>query len=163
LGNKDFDEAYKIGKNSLYATLVIWVVYFVLSAAFVIPITSGMNVNLQGTSILAMFIYIFIHLFRFISWNLTTYIICCGGVMKYLFWQEVVSTSYFILIYFLAPLIPANLFLVYFLITIPYIVICVICFIIFKRKKWMQSVSNDASLMEIIEEVNRQQDSSIEM
>lgn len=143
LGESDFDNAYKIGKYSLYSNVVIWLVYFALSLAFSPLIIKGMSVDIQQFALLSMVLYITMHLFRFLSWNLISYILCWGGELKLLLWQEVASTIYLIIFYFVAPYLPSNIFLIYFIITFPTILQTIMGLIMFKRKKWMKNLTNN--------------------
>jgi Na+-driven multidrug efflux pump len=143
LGREQYDEAYIHGKYSLYATLIIWFVYLVVSLALLIPIRSGMHIELQSTAFVAILLYVFTHLFRFLVWNLGSYILCWGGKVKILFWIETCSTIYIILIYCLANFIPNNLYLIYLLVALDSIIKLPILLWLFKRKKWLKNVSLD--------------------
>lgn len=141
LGEGNFDETYKIGKYSLYSTVVIWFLYFALSFALSIPLIKGMSMDTQSGALIALVLYVGMHFFRFLSWNLIAYILCWGGELKILIWQEVVATGYYIGLYFLAPLLPVNIYLTYVLITIPVVAQTILGLIIFKRKNWMKKIS----------------------
>lgn len=142
LGQSKFDETYKIGKYSIYANFVIWFIYFILSIAFFIPIKSGMSIDIQSQVFLSLVLYITLHLFRFISWNIFSYIVCWGGKVKLIFWQEVVITFYFLILYLIASYLPSNIFFIYFLIFIPPFVQTILGFIVFKKKDWMHALTN---------------------
>ncbi len=142
LGEGNFNLAFKHGKYSLYSTIVIWFAYFVLCSAFIIPIITGMNIELRDTALISMFLYITIHLFRFLSWNLLSYILTWGGELKLILWQEVIFSLYFVLFYLIANLIPANIYLIYLIISIPPIFQTILGVFIFLRKKWMKKLSD---------------------
>lgn len=150
LGKGNFDEAYKNGKNSLYATCVIWFLYFVSSLIFAFPLLKGMNSDIQVLALTALILYVFMHLFRFLSWNLSSYILCWGGELKILFWQEVFAAVYYLVFYFIAELLPVNLYLIYFIITLPPIMQTIIDLIIFKRKKWMKKLSDEMNIKVVV-------------
>lgn len=90
------------------------------------------------------------HLFRFLSWNLISYILCWGGELKILIWQEVVATTYYIGLYFLAPFLPVNIYLTYALITLPVIAQTILGLVIFKRKNWMKKLSEDNKIKVVV-------------
>ena len=143
LGEGKFEETYKIGKYSLLASVVIWSVYFLLSISLGSFIIEGMSIDIRDSAYIAIILYVVMHLFRFISWNLISYILCWGGEMKILVWQEVISTFYFIVIYLLSKFIPQNIYLIYGLITMPVIAQTILGLIIFKRKNWMKKLSQE--------------------
>jgi Na+-driven multidrug efflux pump len=146
LGEGNFDEAYKDGEYSLYSTLIIWFAYFILSLIFSYPIINGMSSDIKSYALLSMILYVTMHLFRFLSWNLISYILCWGGELKILVWQEVFVTIYFIVFYFIGKYLPQNIYLSYGIITIPVIFQTILGYCIFRRKKWMKKLSNDEDI-----------------
>jgi uncharacterized repeat protein (TIGR02543 family) len=148
LGEGDFDEAYKDGVYSLYSTVIIWFAYFILSLIFSYPIINGMSSDIKDYALLSMVLYVIMHFFRFLSWNLISYILCWGGELKILVWQEVFVTIYFIVFYFIGKYLPQNIYLSYTIITIPVIFQTILGYCIFRKKKWMKKLSNDGSFLQ---------------
>ncbi len=147
LGENKFKEAYKTGTYSLYATIVIWFIYFILSLSFSIPIINGMSKDIQSGAFISLLLYVVMHLFRFLSWNLSSYILCWGGKVRLLMWQEVIAMLYFVGIYFIAQFLPVNIYLTYAFIMFPPIVLTILDFIIFKRKNWMKNINNNIKVV----------------
>lgn len=141
LGEGDFEKSYLEGKRSLKATLVIWFIYLVLSVILSPFIIEGMNENIRINVYIVLLLYVVMYLFRFLSWNLISYILCWGGEMRILVWQEVVSSAYLVILYILGNIIPNNIYLIYGLITLPSIGQTILGMIIFRRKKWMKKIS----------------------
>lgn len=143
LGEGKFDKAYKIGKYSLVSSFVIWIGYAVLAFAFSVLIVGGMSVDIRSDAFVSMALYVFMSLFRFVSWNLFSYILCWGGHTKYIFWQEVVITLYYVVFYSISAFVPCNMYLVYFIIALPAMVQSVVGIVLFRKKKWMSNISKD--------------------
>lgn len=140
LGKNHFGQAYKTAKYSIWSSMLIWVIYFLLSFCLFIPITNGINVEIRQLGKIVFFLYIFIHLFRFLSWNLASYILCCGGEGKIIFALEILASAYYVVLYFVGGLLPNNVYLAYFLISVDSIIKIPICLVIFYRKKWLINV-----------------------
>ena len=64
-----------------------------------------------------------------------------GGETKILLWQEIIASSYFVVLYIFGGIIASNVYLVYYLITVPVIGQTILGLVIFKRKKWMKKIS----------------------
>lgn len=137
-------EAFRHAQYSLRANVVTWVVYAVLSFALFIPIRSGMNAELQGIALISLALYVAVYLVRFIYWNFSTYILIMGGRVRLQFMLEIVGTLYLILLYFIMPFLPNNIYLAYLLITLNMIVLLPLQFVIFYRKKWLKKKEVEA-------------------
>ena len=143
LGEKDYEQTYKIGKYSLWATFVIWFLYFVISLSLSIPLINGMSIDIKDTAFICLLLYLTTYLFRFMSWNLMSYILCRGGQVKIIFWQELCCSIYYIILYCLVGFVPANIFIIFALINIPTIFQTILGLILFKNKKWMTSLNSN--------------------
>lgn len=137
IGNNQKQEAYQHGKYSIYASLLIWLIYFVISLALFLPIKAGMNPELQSIAFISIILYLIIYLPRFVFWNLSSYILIWGGQVKIQFVLEVITTLYYILLYFLAPYLPQNIFLAFGLLMIDNLVKIPIELYLFKSKTWL--------------------------
>lgn len=147
LGRSRFDYAYKHAKNSIYGALIIWAGYFIISMALIYPIALGANNEYFNLMFLAVPCYGLIHLFRFLTWNFGSYMLRLGGKNKVMVIMECLSTAWLVGICFLVIYLPVNIFLAYFLITVPDIICLPIDFFIFKRKKWMVNINDDPNLL----------------
>lgn len=143
LGECNYDETYKIGKYSLWATFVIWFLYFVISLSLSIPLINGMNIDIKNNAFICLILYLCTYLFRFLSWNLMSYILCRGGQVKILFWQELICSIYCVGLYCIAGIIPSNIFIIFALINIPIIFQTILGLVLFKRKKWMTTLNTE--------------------
>lgn len=144
LGENNFKETYKIAKYSLWATFVIWAIYFIISVSISIPLINGMSIDIQENAFICLILYLFIYLFRFLSWNLMSYILCRGGEVKLIFWQELCCSIYLVALYFIAGFIPSNIFLIFSLVALPTIFQTILGLIMFKRKKWMKNLNHSS-------------------
>lgn len=142
LGEGNFDDAYKKGKYSIMSTVVIWCVYLMLSFTLSSFIIEGMSVDIRSGAFIVMFLYVVMYLFRFLSWNLMSYILCWGGEMKVIIYQEFICSVYYVILLLFGGFIPLNIYLVYGLITLPVIFQTILGLFIFKRKKWMKQLSS---------------------
>lgn len=138
IGEGKRTEAFRHAQYSLRANVVTWVIYAILSFALFIPIRSGMNAQLQDIALISLALYVAVYLVRFVYWNFSTYILIMGGRVGLQFVLEVASTLYLILLYFIMPFLPNNIYLAYLLITLNMIVLLPFQFIIFYRKKWLE-------------------------
>lgn len=141
LGEGDFDESYKIGKYSLYSSFIIWLFYALCSLSFSSLIIKGMSDEIKDLAFISLVLYVILHLFRFLSWNLFSYILCWGGKVKLIMWQEIIATLYYVAFYFLAPFLINNIYLIYSIILVPVLIQAILGLIVFKRKKWMEKLS----------------------
>ncbi len=139
IGSEQKDEAYDHGVNSIKSTFIIWIGYALISLALFIPLKLAMNIELQPTALLSMILFLIISLFRFLEWNLGTYIL---GQSEYFakpgLILEIVFTTYWIILYLIANLLPSNIFLIYSLIVFENIVKVIISLYVFKKKKWLE-------------------------
>lgn len=143
LGENKKDEAYKHGKYSIYFSLFIWLVYAVLSLILIVPINSGLHIELQSIGTASMILYVAIHLPRFIAWNLSGYILVWGGVVKTIFWCEIISSLYYVLIFIFANHLPNSLYWTYFFIGIDSLIKIPVYLTMFKKKKWLVNLSDE--------------------
>lgn len=143
LGEKNFDEAYMHGKYSIYGSIVIWVIYAIISLSLIVPINAGINIELVEIASTAIILYVAIHLFRYLVWNLSSYVLIWGGQVKIQFLLEVFSTLYFIMLFLIADQIPQNIYLVYFLLSLDNIIKLPIELLIFKSKTWLININGD--------------------
>lgn len=147
LGYNRFNEAYKHAKFSIYGTLIIWAFYAVASMILIYPIALGVNDTYFQLMFTALPSYVFIHLFRFISWTFASYILKLGGKTTALLIMEIISTIYLIALCFFIQFLPQNVFLIYVMISLNEIVPIPVYFCIFKSKKWMVNVNEDPKLL----------------
>ena len=138
LGKQKFDETFKIGKFALLGTIVVWLIYFLLSLTFSKIILRGMSFEISQNNFLSMVLYALLHFLRFSCWIFNAYILCCGGETKILLIIEILNSIYFAILYLIANLLSCGIFGVYLVISIPSFLQIVIYYYIFKQKKWMK-------------------------
>ncbi len=143
LGQNQFQEAYRHAKYSIYATLVIWAFYFIGSIILIYPVALGANSEYFDLMFLAIPCYSLIHLFRFITWNFSSYMLRLGGKNTLVLSTEIFSTIFLVTICFITKFLPVNIFLAYFLIVLPDIIVLPIYCIYFKSKKWLANINDD--------------------
>ncbi|MGD9901535.1 MAG: MATE family efflux transporter [Spirochaetales bacterium] len=141
LGENKKDEAYMHGKYSIYFSIFIWVVYALCSLALIVPINSGINIDVRPIATIAMILYVSTHLFRFIVWNLSSYVIIWGGKVKTVFWLEFLSAIYYVLIFVFADYFPSSIYWAFFFISLDNIIKTPIYLIMFKNKKWLVNLT----------------------
>ena len=134
LGSNNLDRAYKHGVYSILSVIIIWAFYAVISMVLFVPINAGLNTQVQSVGLVSMILYVLLHLPRFLAWNFSTYLLPSGGKVKTIFILEVLSTAYIITIFLLAPYLPQNIYLIYFLIGLDNIIKLPIFFAMFKSK-----------------------------
>ena len=144
MGEKKFDEAYRHAKYSLYATFIIWMVFFIVVLALIVPITQGMNSNIQQDAMASLLVYMVLKLIWFYEWNLGSYILSWGAE-KVIFWQEFATMIYIVAFYITSifVIITGNLYLLYLIIMIPAIIKVTMNIVVFKRKKWLKCVASE--------------------
>lgn len=148
LGEDNFDHAKYIAKNSLLITLFLWGFYAVCSLIFIYPFALGINDKYFSAMFTILPCYVGIHLFRFFTWNFSSYMLRLGGKENLpLLIIEILSTIWLLVLCFISRFIPNNTFLVYFLITLPDIVTLPILFYLYKRGKWLNNLRKDPNLL----------------
>jgi len=116
IGEKKRDEAYEHAKYSIWASMVIWFIYALISFALYIPFKNAMNIELQATALIPYVLYVCLGLFRFVSWTMGSYILGQSEIyMNYVFWIEVVFGLYWITLYLLADMFAGNIWIIYLL------------------------------------------------
>ena len=143
LGNKKYDNAYKIGVYSIYGSIVIWLIYVILSFIFFYPLRAGMNIELQSTAAISLVLYVLYYLIKFFEWMLCGYVLYCGGKIKTLAITQVFETLAFFALYLIADFILNNIYLVYTLIALPCLICTIIYFVLFFKKKWLKNINLD--------------------
>ena len=147
LGRNQFSKAYMHAKYSIIACIVIWAFYMIASLILIYPIALGVNDAYFDVMFVAVPCYAFIHLFRFLSWNFSSYILRLGGKSRAMLVMEIFGLIMNIVLLLIIDFIPSNMFLIYFLIALPDIITLPIAFIIFKRKKWMANINEDPNML----------------
>ena len=145
LGQDKFDEAYMHARYSIYGAIILWAFYFVMSLILMYPIALGVNSEYFRVMFTVLPCYVAMHFFRFLTWNFSSYMLRQGGKGGEVVAVEILSSIYMIVLCVVAPYLPASVPLVYLFITIPDIIALPIYFIVFKRKKWLCNVNNDAN------------------
>lgn len=139
IGEGKKDEAVSHAKYSLMSTFVLWLIYASVSLMIFIPLRNGMNVELQDTALLAILLYIFATLFRFIEWNLGTYIL---GQSEYFtkgaLIVELCCMVFWIMLYLIVDYIALNIYIIYSLIVLDNVVKAIINLIAMKNRKWLE-------------------------
>ena len=147
LGRNQFSKAYMHAKYSIIACIVIWAFYMIASLILIYPIALGVNDAYFDVMFVAVPCYVFIHLFRFLSWNFSSYMLRLGGKSRAMLVMEIFGLIMNIVLLLIIDFIPSNMFLIYFLIALPDIITLPIDFIIFKRKKWMANINEDPNML----------------
>lgn len=138
IGEDKKEEAKLHAKHSLKATFVIWLFYAVASMCLFIPLKYGMNIELQETALVSVILYLLVALFRFIEWNLGTYIL---GQSEYFVKLGIILESifmfYWIVLYLLGSYITPNIYIIYGLIALENFIKIIISLILYKNPKWL--------------------------
>lgn len=137
ISDKKYDEAYKIGEYSFYSTFFIWIIYVVLSLIAYIPYIQGANAEIREILSRIYFVYIGLFIFRFLSWNFSTYILSAGGKAHLQVILETIGAIYFVLLLIFAKQILNNEYLLLTLVFADTIVKTPIFIWYFKSKKWL--------------------------
>lgn len=139
IGESKKDEAYQIGKDTMLSTFIIWIFYAILSMMIYYPLMKAMNIELQSTALLSYILFLIVALFRFFEWALGTYILGQSEYYSKLgLILELIFTTYWIILYLTANLLPLNVFIIYVLIAIDSCTKFVISLKVFKDKKWLE-------------------------
>ena len=139
IGEEKKEEAYNHSINSIKSTFVIWLFYAIISTALFIPLKTGMNTELQSTAFTSLVLFLVISLFRFLEWNLGTYILGQSDYFaKFSLTLESIFTCYWITLFLIAKFIPANVFFIYALIAFENIIKTTIAIIVFQKKNWLK-------------------------
>ena len=147
LGKDKFDEAYRYSKYSIWISLIIWLFYCVVSLIFIYPIALGVNDEYFELMFTVLPCYLAIHLFRFVAWNMGSYMLRLGGKNKPFVIIEIICTLILIAGCFVVQFLPASVPLAYFIILLPTLIFTPVYFIIFKSKRWMNNVTKDPNLI----------------
>lgn len=147
LGKDRFDEAYQQAKYSIYMSLFIWLFYFIASMIFIYPIALGVNDEYFGLMFTVLPCYLAIHLLRFVSWNMGSYMLRLGGKNKPFVIIEIFCTIILIASCFVVQFLPLSVPLAYFVILIPTLIFLPVYLIIFKSKRWMSNINKDPNLL----------------
>ena len=147
LGKDDFEKAKYHAKNLLLGVLVLYIFYAILSLALIYPIAIGVN----DEYFLAMFYvlpcYVLIHLFRFFSWAMSSYLLRLGGKENLvMICSSVFYTIWCVMLCFITNYLPDNTYFVYFMIALPDIIFTVLYLIIYKHGKWLSNIQKDPNL-----------------
>lgn len=147
LGRNRFSQAYKHAKYSIIACVIIWAFYMIASLVLIYPIALGVNNAYFDVMFVAVPCYVTIHLFRFLTWNFSSYMLRLGGKNKAMLWLEIFGLAMNFILLCVIDFIPSNMVLIYFLIALPDMITLPIDFIIFKRKKWMANINEDPNML----------------
>ncbi|MBE5738801.1 MAG: hypothetical protein E7354_03660 [Clostridiales bacterium] len=138
IGEHKRARAYHHAVYSQWGVFVIWLAYVIISLSLYYPIRLGLNSELQATSFLPLVLYLVLSLVRWVGWSRCTYII--GQCERYagfgLVWECVVSV-YYVLLYFIAQVIPYSIYGVYVLIGIESVIKIFVYGKIINNKKWL--------------------------
>ncbi len=148
LGKDKFDEAKLHAKNLLLGTLVLYIFYVIFSLLLIYPIALGVNDGYFSAMFYVLPCYVIIHLFRFFSWVLSSYMLRLGGKNNLII--SICSASYTIwcvILCFISNYLPSNTYFVYFMIALPDIIFTVLYLILYKRGKWLNNIQNDPNLL----------------
>lgn len=136
-GNKE--EAYQHAKLSIKSSIVIWFIYAVITLILFIPIRNAMNIELRDTALIAVLLYIGATLFRFVEYNLGTYIL---GQSEYFangaLVIEICAMLFWIIMFIIADYIVTNVFVIFTLIMLENLVKSSIGLIVVRKKKWLE-------------------------
>lgn len=139
IGEDKKEEAKMHGKYSLISTVVIWAFYAIVTMLIFIPLRYGMNVELQETALVSVVLYLVVALFRFVEWNLGTYILGQSEFyVKMGLILEIIFMCYWIVLYSVANYIPAIVYLIYGFIAFENIIKIVISLFVLKNPKWLE-------------------------
>ncbi len=138
IGDSEKDKAYNYAMNCRWAVVFIWLGYAILSLALFYPIRLGLNPELRATAFIPMLLYLLLSLVRWSTWTRCTYIIGQSEIYAKhgIFWETGISI-YYVLLYFIAPLLPASPYIIYGLIAVEALVQAICYEKIIKGKKWL--------------------------
>lgn len=141
IGNGEKKEALNHAKNSIISTFVLWLFYAVVSLSCFIPLQKGLNPELQNTAFVSLLLYVALAFFRYIDWNLGTYII--GQSEVYAKTSLIIETCgmfFWIAMYLVSTQVSMNIFLIYSIIAFESIVKIVINSIFIFKQKWLNKI-----------------------
>ena len=114
---------------------------------FIYPIALGVNDEYFELMFTVLPCYLAIHLFRFVAWNMGSYMLRLGGKNKPFVIIEIICTLILIAGCFVVQFLPVSVPLAYFIILLPTLIFTPVYFIIFKSKRWMNNVTKDPNLI----------------
>lgn len=137
IGNRDYKKAYKVAVYSVLISIVTWVIYALLAGCLYVPFMKGLNPELLEIGKKTYFLYVGLYFFRFLSWNLYSYVLPMGGKSISQLLLISVCASYELLLFIFAKQILSNVFLIYGLFAVECLFLTSIDLIILFKKKWM--------------------------
>ena len=147
LGRNQFDKAYTYSKYAIFASMLIWVFYFVASMVFIYPIALGVNREYFGLMFSVIPCYVGIHFFRFLSWNMGSYMLRLGGKNTPFVVIEILCSLILVSSCFVVRFMPVSVPLAYLIILLPTLIFLPVYFYIFKSKKWINNINEDPNLI----------------
>lgn len=142
IGRAEKDIAYREAVYSIWGSLIIWIGYAIVSFALFVPLRAGMNAELRATALLNMGLYVVLALIRFITWTLNTYVLPQSDkLILPLLLLEIFGVVYFVVFYFVAELLPNNVYLIYLIVAFELIVKLVACMVMLLGRRWLDSVN----------------------
>jgi len=114
-----------------------------LALVLIYPLAIGANNEYFSLMFYAIPCYAFIHLARFLAWNFSSYMLRLGGKCKGLLVLEIINVVYLFVMCAIVKYLPVDVFFAYFIILVPELIKLVVCFIIYKRGKWIANINED--------------------
>ena len=126
-------------KFALHSTIIIWLIFTALSLLLFIPLKHGMNIELQSSAFIGILLYCAVTLFRFIEYALGTYILGQSEFFsKAGLILETIFMVFWIVLYAIGNLIPANIYIIYGLIATQNLIKIIVSIIYYKNDKWLE-------------------------
>lgn len=136
IGKGDTEEAYKTGKYCIYSTMLIWCIYMVIILCLYNYILKGLNPELIAIGKETLIMYACLNFVRFLSWEITSYILIAGGWVKLQVMLHGGAMIYYLILFIAAPFTISTLG-VYITVFLESFVIVILSLIIFMKKKWL--------------------------
>ncbi len=146
MGENKFEEAYQHGKYSILVSIFSWCVYALLGMLLIYVFALGVNEAYFKNMFTIIPLYIFMHSFRFLSWDLASYVLTWGGKTKFVLGCNIVYCVLCVANCFVAQILPNNIYLIYLMLTLPDLVIFPPLLIMFLRKTWLSNVNRSLNI-----------------
>ena len=136
IGERKYDDAFQVGKWTIYISIWTWVGYLIISGIIFYPLMLGLNTELFETGMQTYFLYVFGYFLNFVEWCLYSYIMSMGGKTKAQIILYSFLSVYYITLYVVVAYLPTNIFFAYGVMYFSSIAMIVVNLILFKRKNW---------------------------
>ena len=122
----------------MYFYSILWAGIYALATIAFIPYQKGANIDIQEMVKRVYFVYAGLFLFRFLTWNLGSYVLSAAGKANLQIISEIVGAVYFVLLFVFAKKIIDNEFLLLVIVFADVIIKLPIFLAYFKSQRWLK-------------------------